>query len=429
MAIIDELKQEYSNGNLVPFIGAGFSAPFKIPTWKELILQLTEKNIEEKTKFVRHAVNHNLETNDYWRALDDLMNFCSLSEQDVKEEIADLVINRKVDLKDDTLHNYKDLSEMNFKLYLTTNYDNLLQQYLKSDIEPISLKDIDFNTQKLFDHRRIFKLHGTTANPGSIVMTKNSYKKLYSDNKYNDLLKLITGNKKILFMGFSFDDQFIKTLINEHKELFNGNHYILLNNPNNEIVSELRNKYGLKTISYEIEGSSHPKEIRKILKSISSPQKKKNSINESKVLKGAGLTDLSKDLTGNLFYQKLKIENINEHLLELSSYFYIAADKYIGELKKNGNSIEFVDLILGQVFMEYQEVLSESYLEHSDSELFLKEVHKILKNIDYGRYKEIMQDNQTTHQENRGFIHVLADDYNENNKVWWGAKRFDESKT
>ncbi|WP_277602650.1 hypothetical protein [Bacillus sp. 3a] len=76
-------------------------------------------------------------------------------------------------------------------------------------------------------------------------------------------------------MGFSFDDQFIKTLIKEHKEYFKSTHYILLSNPTEDKIRELRKNYGLITIPYDAENSTHPAEIRKILHEISKPAKKK----------------------------------------------------------------------------------------------------------------------------------------------------------
>ena len=42
------------------------------------------------------------------------------------------------------------------------------------------------------------------------------------ENKYENLLKVVTGNKKLLFMGFSFDDQFVSTLIKDHKNILTG---------------------------------------------------------------------------------------------------------------------------------------------------------------------------------------------------------------
>lgn len=428
-AFFESLREDYHNGLLVPFIGAGLSVPFQIPTWGDLIKDLTDKYAEKE--FIKQAVEEDLNNHDYWGAIDILKKYARIEEDDIQEGVVDLILKKKINLKDDLLHNYSDLSKMDFNLYLTTNYENILQQHLKFELEPILLKDIQFSTQNLFNQKRICQLHGTISNSGTIVLSKDSYKELYENKKYDNLLKLVTGSRKILFIGFSFDDQFIKTLISEHKESFKGRHYILLNNPSESKINELRKEYGLLTIPYNIENSSHTEEIRKILLQVAKPIKKKDDENcngESShttpsVVVGAGLRALKQNLEGNLFFRKLKLENINPSLIELSSAFYVAADEYIREMKKLGMPIDVIDLILGQVFIEYKERYIDTYSEYGNSEKFLKVVHSSLEEIDFGRYNEILNKNKSNKHENRGFVHILAD--NEEEDIWWGEERFD----
>ncbi|MEK4966379.1 SIR2 family protein [Cytobacillus sp. FSL R7-0696] len=425
---LEDLQKDYQEGNLIPFIGAGLSIPFEVPSWGKLIESLTERYAIGDFEWVKKAIETDLNNHDYWGAIDMLKKYL-LEEEDIQEKIVELILEKQVDVEDDSEHNYRDLSEMDFNLFLTTNYENILQKYLAFDLQPILLRDINFNTQNLFSQKRVCQLHGTISNSGSIVISKESYEELYNDKKYDDLLKLVTGNKKLIFLGFSFDDQFIRTLIEQHKDSFKGVHYILLDNPDEPTTRELRSKFGLRTIPYNTEGSTHSNEIRKILHHISQPLKKKNkeklddnrgSTNTSLVI-GAGLKSLKKDLEGNLFYRKLKLENINPSLIRLSSVFYVAADEYIKDMNKLGMPIDVIDLILGQVFIEYMDKYANTFEEHGDSEEFLKVVHKSLEDIDFGRYDEILRKNKSNKSENRGFVHILADNEED---VWWGRERF-----
>ncbi|MDT9027884.1 SIR2 family NAD-dependent protein deacylase [Rossellomorea yichunensis] len=425
---LEDLQKDYQEGNLVPFIGAGLSIPFEVPSWGKLIESLTERYAIGDFEWVKKAIETDLNNHDYWGAIDMLKKYL-LEEEDIQEKIVELILEKQVDVEDDSEHNYRDLSEMDFNLFLTTNYENILQKYLAFDLQPILLRDINFNTQNLFSQKRVCQLHGTISNSGSIVISKESYEELYNDKKYDDLLKLVTGNKKLIFLGFSFDDQFIRTLIEQHKDSFKGVHYILLDNPDEPTTRELRSKFGLRTIPYNTEGSTHSNEIRKILHHISQPLKKKDkeklddnngSTNTSLVI-GAGLKSLKKDLEGNLFYRKLKLENINPSLIRLSSVFYVAADEYIKDMNKLGMPIDVIDLILGQVFIEYMDKYANTFEEHGDSEEFLKVVHKSLEDIDFGRYDEILRKNKSNKSENRGFVHILADNEED---VWWGRERF-----
>lgn len=339
-ANLEALKKDYHGDRVVPFIGAGLSVPFCIPTWGELIEELTKKHSVGNKEFIQKVVDFHLEKRDYWGAIRDLKQFAVLVEDDIQEEIADLIKKRQIEITDDNLHNYLDLSKMNFKLHLTTNYENLLDNYLKCENRPILLKDIQFNTQNLFEEKRVCHLHGFTSNPGTIVISEEAYKSLYEDKKYDDILKLITGNKKILFMGFSFDDQFLRRLINDHKDSFRSTHYILLEDPTADKMRELRADFGLLTIPYTRLGTSHAEEIRKILSYISAPsdqetEPKTGTMGQSKMpIIGAGLTDIQQNVEENVFFKKLMLEEIETGTIELARLFYIAAEKYIRLLKK-----------------------------------------------------------------------------------------------
>lgn len=428
-AHLEDLCKDYLENKIVPFIGAGLSVPFNVPDWGDLIRDVADKYAVDDTAFVKLAVEKDLQRYDYWQAIDVLKNYTTVQEEDIQEHIA-ITIQKKLNkVENDSLHNYSDLHKMNFKLYLTTNYENILHDYLKCELIPILLKDIKFNTQNLFDQRRVCQLHGTTSNYGTIVISKESYKDLYEDKKYENLLRLVTGTKKLLFMGFSFDDQFIRTLIKEHKEFFMSKHYIILANPTPEKIKELREEFGLLTIPYKTTGTSHADEIRKILDAMSSyqltsskdQQSEGNNKPTASIVVGAGIEDFQKDMANNLFYKKLKIESIDQSLIELSSAFYVASEEYIRELKKAGISLNIIDAMLGKVFIKFKERYADSYRRHGNSEEFLSTVHESLKNLEYGRIKQLLKDNLADEDEIRGLIHILAED--EKMEVWWGENR------
>jgi hypothetical protein len=426
-----QLKKDYIAKKIVPFIGAGLSVPFQVPTWKKLIEDITEKYAKGNHSFIKDAINFHLQKNDYWGAVTALKYYANLEDPDINSQIVELIKENQIKLEDDNLHNYRDIANMNFNLHLTTNYEFLLYKYLNCEDIPILLRDINFNTQDMFDIKRVFHLHGHISNPGSIVISKESYDELYTNAKYDNLLKAVTSNKKLLFMGFSFDDQFIRTLIKDHKSYFGSNHYILLNNPTADRVSELRKDYGLITIDFRTENSSHTIEIRKILQMISeTPEQTEIAIQPAPsepVLLGAGISDMTQNVENNLFYKKLLLENIDSSTIELSSYFYIAAEIYIRELRKNGMSIDVINAILAKVFIKYRERYSDSYKKHGDSQQFLEDVHSSLENIDFGRYARAFSENEKSDEdENRGLIHVLAEDASK--EIWWGEKKLNEEK-
>jgi hypothetical protein len=426
---LKNLKELYRGGDLVPFIGAGLSTPFNIPNWDKLIRRISDQNMGD-FEAIKPAIDAYLDRKDFWTAMETILNFAPITEDDIQQEIVD-IINEEIQVTvDNDVHNYLDLANMNFNVYLTTNYDHLITDYMdKNNYVPLVLSEINFNTQNLFKDKkkRVFHLHGHISNSGTIVITRNQYKKLYEDNKYDNILRLFTGTKSLLFIGFSFDDQFIRQMIKDHKQLFKGTHYILLNEPTDEIVRELKVEYGLNVIKYDATSSSHSAEIRKILNQLNEQDEDEfDDVNDGTPdldsLIGAPLETSKKDLQDSLFYKKLVLEKLDENILELSKLYYISADEYIHKLSKNRINKEIIERLLFVVFIRYKEILINVYEQHGDSYEFVEEVHRILKSIDYGRLNEFLTlKSKPFDFENQGFIHILADnlDYD----VWWGKQR------
>lgn len=424
------LNRDYLQGKVVPFIGAGLSAPFKVPTWSMLITKIAKKYATGEFDFVYKAVVYKLNLNDYWGAVDQLKDFLNLTDQDIQSEVVSLIRANKITLEDNSKHNYLDIAKLSCNLYLTTNYENLLYEYVKCENLPIQMRDVDFSAQDLFDSKRILHLHGYVSNPGSIVLSRSSYDELYKNDKYENLLKLVTGTKKLLFMGFSFDDQFIRQLIKDHKDYFKGNHYIILDNPSEGKVKELKEVYGLITIKYNSEQSTHSDGIRKILAKMMELNNDEDTITQnqkknSDVILGAQITDMQQNIEDNLFYKKLQIEGVDSALLDLSSAFYVAAEVYIRELKNSGMSIEVINAVLAKVLITFRERYYDTYKKFGDSEQFVGVVHESLEKINLGRLSKLFSEEKISDRdENRGLIHILADD--EIRGIWWGEKRINE---
>lgn len=431
-ANLSNLREVYKQDKIVPFVGAGLSIPFSIPSWGDLIQSICDTYSTGKIKtLLSDAVSWNLEEFNYWGAIEEIKKYAYLTDQDLQKQIVKLIRERKQNLTDDSLHNYSDLAKFSCKLFLTTNYENLLYEYIKTENIPILLKDLDFSSQELFDDKRICHLHGFTSNPGSIIISKSSYDSLYTNEKYGDILKAITSNKHLLFLGFSFDDKFVSNLFKDYKKHLQGVHYILLNNPSKERIRELREDYGLITIPYDTTNSTHTIEIRKILNEISTDSRNSNISNPTSLthkidesLLGVGLSDFKTNLTDRLFYKKMKLENIDEAMIELSTLFYVASESYIRFLSKEGIPLKVVDMLLGKVFIKYQERYVDTYKKYGDSEQFLNVVHDSLESLNLGRYTDLLKGKQSDENENRGLIHLLAEDNTVN--IWWGKERLHE---
>lgn len=439
---IKELKKLYNEHNIIPFIGAGLSIPFNIPDWGKLIrdcaINMGIENVNG-TSFIQ-MLDFSLNQYDYWEAVRIIKKYLNRTEEDIQEYIVNTIKSNILKEVNDGENNYSDLSKYGFDIFLTTNYDHILQRYLDTNYIPVNLKDVNSNMQKLIaekGNKRIFHLHGHISDSSSIVISEEKYKELYNDNKYKTLFSIFTGVKTFLFIGFSFNDIFIQKIIKDNNEFFNSKHYIILANPTMENVKWLKQNYNIETISYDPSKSSHSEEIRKILSAICSNDdyniEAKQGLDtdelDEEFLDILPNNEKKKELEKNLFCKKLRIEEIEELKVDYSKECFFTAEQYFRWLKKSGikNNDKIAKHLLDLSYMKYKEVLINEFAENKDSDAFLKAVHNSLSKLEYSKLKnKINEENMPNEINKQGFIHVAADDSNTEKEVWWGEKRFHE---
>ena len=95
---------------------------------------------------------------------------------------------------------------------ITTNWDTLFED--NCDMFPIIYNE-DVALWDTFD-KRIFKIHGSINNIGSIIATEEDYENCYkklSTKPIGDRLKTILSTKTVVFVGFSFGDEDLNKII------------------------------------------------------------------------------------------------------------------------------------------------------------------------------------------------------------------------
>jgi len=143
---------------------------------------------------------------------------------------------------------HKELSSIYLiKNIFTTNWDDLFE--LECDCVPI-VTSADFAFWDLPD-RKIFKIHGSINNVGSIIATEKDYNICYKNLKSNLLgssLKMALATKTLVFIGYSFEDEDFQRLIKLlKKELNNLFPHIYVVTLDKDIQLKIKN-YNITTI-------------------------------------------------------------------------------------------------------------------------------------------------------------------------------------
>ncbi|MBK5571419.1 MAG: SIR2 family protein [Ensifer sp. SSB1] len=115
---------------------------------------------------------------------------------------------------------YKDILSLDFKVCITTNYDQLIEKNFEHYSGGHVTHHVRTHTYKNFisdlrsPSRTILKLHGCVTNTAEIVLDRKSYFNAKADNPgiYDAVQALSTVNT-VLFLGYSISDPDIQLIL------------------------------------------------------------------------------------------------------------------------------------------------------------------------------------------------------------------------
>jgi len=239
-----ELKKLIEENKVIPFVGAGVSKAVKscdgvdvFPDWGELLHKLAEGLNENDTQIIKNYLNR--PHVNYLRVVDDIQEFYptkALYGQKL-DEIFDIT---RESIQDNSLDLARAIWGLNQKLIITTNYDKILHwasdnsdNTQRWDIKSVAEQGLSLSIE--LKKQTVWHIHGHIENKDNIVLTTDSYEKLYTDNeKYKtalETLKVKLATKSFLFIGFSLNDEYF---INELEKIsrsfgdYGVVHYVLL---------------------------------------------------------------------------------------------------------------------------------------------------------------------------------------------------------
>lgn len=205
------------DGNAAVFAGAGLSRPSGFVEWKELLRSLAEDiglNIDEEHDLTAVA--------QYVKNEHGNRGFINTIILDAYGK--DVERNENVSI----------LTRLPIYTYWTTNYDHLIEDGLRDANRNCDVK-IDYrqlsNTKRDRD-AIVYKMHGDVEHPAEAVLTKDDY--VQYDRKHPLFRSVLQGDlisKTFLFIGFSFEDPNLDSVLSQLRLLLDENvrsHYCFM---------------------------------------------------------------------------------------------------------------------------------------------------------------------------------------------------------
>ena len=252
------------NRTLIPLVGAGLSAQAgpHFPGWNDLLFGMRDLAVRkgylsgeagaEVAKLLQRgnylmaaqALKRSLPINEY-------LNF--LQEKFALESVP-------------PAHVHRVLMRLRAPMYLTTNYDRLLENAYALECGKLpavaTYQNIFLAQKRLLDGREsreafIYKIHGTIEDPETIILSEWDYRKLiYSSPGYRLVLHALFLTHTVLMLGFSFSDPGLRLLLETNREALkhlNAPDYMLVPEDAAGPVEALRlyEDFGVQVIPYD----------------------------------------------------------------------------------------------------------------------------------------------------------------------------------
>lgn len=240
---------------VVPFVGAGISMPFNLPSWPKLLYEEKDSipeaiTSQEKEKNQRAKFENAYQNGNVYEMLDILKSTPEYkNDERLKSAIQEKIKSYMKKVSFRKRNNLKDIISFPSNLIITSNYDELIENYahevLKLEYESYSFHNL--RTFQNLDRECVFHIHGSVNSVQDMIVSQKNYNTLYKKNE--EKLVAILADKSLIFIGFSMKDEyFLSELIKINKINSSLGDYYLLKLENEKIEEKKELKENIQYI-------------------------------------------------------------------------------------------------------------------------------------------------------------------------------------
>ena len=269
-AALLELTKLIAERQVIPLVGSGLSVAAGYPTWNELLETLhrhvlgSETTAQEKHVGGKYIGRLKEVTDVLWRAQEYRR---LLGEARFTTVMKEVFSERKLPAGSPL----RALAALDFRHYLTTNYDSLIEQALNA--RRLKFERLVWGSQNdagaaatfvrqltsATAPRRVVYLHGRFDDPQTCILADSDYFKRYiATDETQKRLFAVFLTQSVLFVGFSMSDPELTALLRVVRGLFQHVapwHYAIMPLPLGERVevatAYYQYRYGMTPIFYE----------------------------------------------------------------------------------------------------------------------------------------------------------------------------------
>lgn len=234
----------------VLFAGAGVSMRAGIPTWEQYLTGLAQK-VRASDSPSADLMDRTIRSGQYTRAAEYFFLTEGLTDGERNTALTEPL--RRYDAAQ-----VIEIAKLPFSAYVTTNYDRVLldayaQQYGRA-AEEVNLDDPTLRAAPFQEGFYVARVHGRVEVPETMVLSNRHYDRLLQNTAYIDYLRHLFTTRSLLFVGFSFLDPAIQTVLRAIRDQIGpvhaGNHTALVgSDANADFIAEL-NRHNIRAVEY-----------------------------------------------------------------------------------------------------------------------------------------------------------------------------------
>lgn len=324
---VEEVAQYILDKELVPFVGAGYSAYFaRLPGWadllKSLISEFQSSEAFQDSETFNEQVVQDLEEKISHGEYQNVANYIG-NNIDFKANVCKIL--KEAQAKCSTLDQSANIIKWDCKKIITTNFDTLIESNFNDQDKYKSINYL--NRDELLNKdskRKIIHIHGSIDHKESVIFSESDISNcIWRESFFQDYLQATFFENRILFIGYSLKDPHIKNILT-HFAGFKGDakiyDYAILPAKNFEELDWEKN-YNLKILRLDIDNnylSEDGHSLGEILQLITEEFEKLAKINKAAYLEKNNVSHLSNVIkTLNKLTGSHKISIPNVALLDL----------------------------------------------------------------------------------------------------------------
>ncbi|MGJ4801934.1 SIR2 family NAD-dependent protein deacylase [Luteimonas sp. SDU82] len=249
---VKEALERFFNASKLPilFAGAGVSAAAGLPTWPNYLSALAAA-VFEYDEFTRFNMDRAIKDGALGDAATYYMMCRQMPEATKLRELA-----RPLETFNPAP--LSALAKLPFHAAVTTNYDRALfsavAKYNALSATEVNIDDPSLDAAAFYDNFYIARIHGRVELPASMRLTTAALSEIEKNYSYTRFLEHILTRRQVLFLGFSFLDPAIETVLRSvravTKSMHRQEHLALVpSDAPNSFIAELE-AHSIKRVTY-----------------------------------------------------------------------------------------------------------------------------------------------------------------------------------